>query len=105
MVGPVVALAKALKTSLVARFQRIFFTRSKKAMKDEVEADRERKRKSTFQGDDAEEAEIEREMHEHHPVPGFEENVQIHLGLKLVREHANIRTWPRAHQVATHTHK
>ena len=28
---------------------------------------------------------VEREMHEHHPVPGFEENVQIRLSLKLVR--------------------
>ena len=28
---------------------------------------------------------VEREMHEHHPVPGFEENVQVRLSLKLVR--------------------
>ena len=28
---------------------------------------------------------VEREMHEHHPVSGFEENVQICLSLKLVR--------------------
>ena len=39
-------------------------------------------------GDEAEsegEKAVEREMHEHHPVPGFEENVQIRLSLKLVR--------------------
>ena len=37
-------------------------------------------------GDEAEGGKaIEREMHEHHPVSGFEENVQIRLSLKLVR--------------------
>jgi hypothetical protein len=37
-------------------------------------------------GDEAEGGKaVEREMHEHHPVSGFEENVQIRLSLKLVR--------------------
>jgi hypothetical protein len=39
-------------------------------------------------GDEAEsekEKAVEREMRHHHPVPGFEKNVQIRLSLKLVR--------------------
>jgi len=58
-------------------------------MKVELEADRQ-KRCSTVAGDskireaaEDEETEVEHDMHKHYPVPGFEENVQIHLGLTL----------------------
>jgi hypothetical protein len=45
MMGPIMSLLKALRVSMWARFQRIFFTRSKKAMKAELEREHEEARR------------------------------------------------------------
>jgi hypothetical protein len=78
MAAPLMALLNAMRTTVMARFQRIFFTRGKAKMKQMLERQAKR-RASVAHAQDA----LKQKLHEHHPIPGHEENVQIYLAVKL----------------------
>jgi len=84
------ALLKVLQTSVFARFQRIFFTRSKKNIEEKLQKNkvsRHERRKSSVSTD----TRLLRELHEHHPVQGHEENTQILVSLKFERDYAELK--------------
>ena len=86
MAAPIMALLIAIKNTVYARFQRIFFTRGKAKMKMELE--KQAKRRASVvtlekcEGAGENDADFKK-LHDHHPVPGHEENCQIYVAFKL----------------------
>jgi len=84
------ALLTVLQTSVFARFQRIFFTRSKNSMTEKLKKD-EVSRHAHRNSDVSTDARLSRELHEHHPVQGHEKNTQILVSLKLEGDYSELK--------------